>query len=49
MLSDVDTIVEKCSFIYVRKIGHRDMGQIRQRKGGKCGGGMENREEVTVI
>ena len=49
MPSDVDTIVEKCSFIYVRKIGRRDMGQMRQRKGGKCGGGMEDREEMTVI
>lgn len=49
MPSDADTIVEKCSFIYVRKIGHRDMGQTRQRKGGKCGGEREDREEMTVI
>jgi len=49
MPSDADTIVEKCSFIYVRKIGHRDMGQTRQRKGGKCGGGREDRGEMTVI
>jgi hypothetical protein len=25
------------------------MGQTRQRKGGKCGGGREDREEMTVI
>jgi hypothetical protein len=49
MPSDADMIVEKCSFIYVRKIGQGDMRQSRQRKVESVG--VERRIEriMTVI